>query len=58
MHVVEFDMVVFSTVFFFFIAFEGPPAAYGGSQARGLLIGAAVAGLCHSHSQARSEPHL
>jgi len=31
--------------------------AYGGSQARG-LTGAAAAGLCQSHSNARSEPHL
>ena len=33
------------------------PAAYGGSQARG-GIGAAATGLRHSHSNARSEPHL
>ena len=32
-------------------------AAYGGSQARG-LIGAVAAGLRHSHSNAGSEPHL
>ena len=31
--------------------------AYGGSQARG-LIRATAAGLPHSHSNARSEPHL
>ena len=31
--------------------------AYGGSQARG-PIGAVVAGLHPSHSNARSEPHL
>jgi len=31
------------------------PAAYGGSQARG-LIGAVAAGLCQSHSNARSNP--
>ena len=31
--------------------------AYGGSQARG-LIGAVAAGLCHSHSNAGSEPCL
>ena len=31
--------------------------AYGGSQARG-IVGAVAAGLCHSHSNARSEPHL
>ena len=42
----------------FFLPFLGPlPEAYGGSQARG-LIGAVAAGLCHSHSNAGSEPHL
>ena len=43
--------------FFFFCLFafsRATPAAYGGSQARG-LIGAVAAGLCHSHSNARSE---
>ena len=34
--------------------FRAAPIAYGGSQARG-LIGAVVAGLCHSHG---SELHL
>ena len=33
------------------------PAAYGGSQARG-LIGAVATGLHLSHSNARSEPRL
>ena len=33
------------------------PTAYGGFQARG-PIGAAAAGLHHSHSKAGSEPHL
>ena len=33
------------------------PTAFGGSQARG-QIGAVAAGLCQSHSNARSEPHL
>jgi len=43
---------------FVFLPFLGPlPAAYGGSQARG-LIGAVATGLRHSHSNARSEPHL
>ena len=32
-------------------------AAYGGSQARG-QIGAVAADLHHSHSNARSKPHL
>ena len=43
--------------FFFFCLFafsRAAPAAYGGSQARG-LIGAVDTGLCHSHSNAGSE---
>ena len=40
----------FNTLFCFF---RNAPAAYRGSQARG-LIGAAAAGLQHSHSNARS----
>ena len=32
-------------------------SSYGSSQARG-PVGAAAAGLCHSHSKARSEPRL
>ena len=43
--------------FFVFCPFRATPVAYGGSQARG-LIGAIAAGLCHSHSNTRSEPHL
>ena len=37
--------------------FRAAPAAYGGSQARG-LIGAAAAGLHHSHSNSGSKPCL
>ena len=40
--------------FFVFCLFRAALTAYGGSQARG-LIGAVAAGLCHSHSNARSE---
>ena len=40
-----------------FLLFRAAPAAYGGSQAKG-RIGAAAAGLRHSHSNARSEPCL
>ena len=43
--------------FLFFCLFRDTPAVYGGSQARG-RIGAAAAGLCHSHSNTRSKPHL
>ena len=34
--------------------FRAVPSAYGSSQARG-RIGAIAAGLCHSHSNARSD---
>jgi len=40
---------------FIYCLFRATPVAYGGSQARG-LIGAVAAGLCHSHSNAGSEP--
>ena len=43
--------------FFFFCLFWAAPLAYGVSQARG-QIGAVASGLCHSHSNAGSEPHL
>ena len=42
---------------FFFCLFRAAPAAYGGSQARG-LIWAVAASLPHSHGRARSEPCL
>ena len=41
----------------FFCPFLGPPMAYGGSQARG-LIEAAAAGLHQSHSNGGPEPRL
>ena len=45
--------------FFFFCPFvsRAAPVAYGGSQARG-RIGVVAASLCHSHSNARSDPCL
>ena len=43
--------------FFFFFLFLGAPGAYGGFQARG-GVGAAAAGLCHSHSNVASKLHL
>ena len=46
-----------SLSFFLFCLFRAAPAAYGGFQARG-LIRAIAAGLHHSHSHTRSEPHL
>ena len=47
----------FLFVCFVFCLFTNAFTAYGGSQARG-LIRAVAAGLCHSHGNARSEPHL
>ena len=43
--------------FLSFCLFRATPMAYRGSQARG-LTGALATGLCHSHSNIRSEPHL
>ena len=45
--------VFFACLFAFFFFLRASPAAYGGSQARG-QIGAAVAGLKHSHSNTGS----
>ena len=41
----------------FVVFFRATPEVYGSSQARG-SIGAAAAGLHHSHSNTRSEPCL
>ena len=49
-----------SNEIFFFCLFafsRAVPTAYGDSQARG-LIGARATGLCQSHSNTESEPHL
>ena len=54
------DGVFFVFLFFLFCLFvfsRAAPVAYGGFQARG-PIGAIAAGLYHSHSNIRSEPHL
>ena len=56
----HFILFLFIYLFIYFVCvclFRAAPAAYGGSQTRG-LIGAAAAGLRHSHSNARSEPSL
>ena len=45
------------TLFIYFVFSRVAPAAYGGSQARG-LIGAVATGLLQSHSNWGSEPHL
>ena len=52
------DFVVVVVVFFFFFGhFRVTPMAYGSSQARN-RIGAAAAGLRHSHSTTGSKTHL
>ena len=49
---------LFIYLFVFILSlFWAEPAAYEGSQARS-PIGAVAAGLCHSHSNSRSESHL
>ena len=50
--------MIYLFIFIYFLVFSrAAPAAYGGSQVRG-LIGAVAAGLCQSHSNAGSKPHL
>ena len=55
----SFPFSFFVCLFFSFclLSFRATPTAYGTSQAMG-LIGGTGAGLCHSHSNARSEPRL
>ena len=54
--IVLYDFFIFIFIFVFCL-FRAAPAAYGGSQARG-LIRAVASGLHHSHSHAASEPRL
>ena len=44
-------------LFIYVCLFRAMPVAFGGSQAMG-QSGAVATGLYHSHSNARSEPHL
>ena len=44
--------------FCLFCLLRAAPMAYGGSQARGPIRAVAAAGLHHSHSHIRPEPHL
>ena len=48
---------IFYFIFIYFLLFRAAPMACGGSQARD-RIGAVAPGLCHSHSNVGSEPHL
>ena len=50
-------LLLFVFCFCVFAISWAAPAAYGGSQARG-LIEAVATGLCQSHSNAGSEPSL
>ena len=53
--------VLICYTFFFFCLFAiswAAPAVYGGSQARGRIIGVVATGLHQSHSNAGSELHL
>ena len=50
------DRIFLFFIFYFVVFLRAAPAAYGGSQARG-LFGAVAAGLHHSHSNARSLTH-
>ena len=51
-------MISFIYLFIYLSVFSRvTPAAYWGSQARG-LIGAVVTSLCQSHSNVGSKPHL
>ena len=52
-----FKLLLANSIAFFFFFFSAAPAACGSSQVRG-QIGAASAGLHHSHSNVRSELHL
>ena len=45
------------TFFFFLCSFRTISTAYGGSQARGRVV-TVVAGLCHSHGNSGSKPHM
>ena len=53
----NFFIFKFIYLFIVFCLFRAAPVAYGGSQAM-CVIRAIAACLCHSHSTARSKPHL
>ena len=51
------EQLILLKFFFFPFLFKATPAVYGSSQARD-QIRAGAAGLHHSHSKAKSKPHL
>ena len=53
-----FNQVVWVFLFCFVFHFRTAPEAYGSSQDNSHSNGVAATGLHHSHSNARSEPHL
>ena len=54
---VKWDIILICIHLFYFYLFRATSTAYGGSQSRG-PIRAVTTSLCHSHSNARSEPRL
>ena len=48
----------FKFLFIYLLLFRATPAAYGVSQARGLIRATAAGVVHHSHGNARSEPSL
>ena len=53
----SFHVLIAHFFYFLFLFFRATPEVYGSFQVRG-QIEAAAAGLCHSHGNAESEPHL
>ena len=51
------EYIIIFTLNNFFSLFMATHVAYGSSQARG-RIGAAAAGLCHSHDNTEFKPHF
>ena len=56
-NLLEYGVLFLFIYLFIFVFFRAAPAAYGGSQARG-LIGIVAAGVHQRHSNARSQPQL
>ena len=56
-HCISCKELLFIFIFHFWVSFKATPVAYGSSQAKG-LIRAVATKLCHSHSNAGSEPCL